>query len=483
MLFAGEPAGLDEALPDPVEDVCVLAKAAEQGDIKRFTELLETAAVKDLNAPQAQDRRGETETPFSLLLQSLRNNGVLGQDEKHAIYKAAEAGADWSSCSRTTGINGSMDPFRLLLQLLIELKILGTNSADELIDLAISTGARWRRCPHGSQISFSDEWVSLNNWGIHQPVMTLLFEGGGTMFSNVVQIAMRHDLLGTPDGQALLEFCYARGARWDIRDGWNQTSFLELLECALQHRRRELCGKRSIEDNLKVVRGILECQQDSHNLWNGSEVREKGDACETTFYYMLRALAEAGLVGLSIARQYISTAEEFGAKWDAIAWNYSPPWGIYEKGKLTNFHSLVDLLGHAGCLEHPDTVTILSRALEFGADFAVDDHRPPGRRRIVAHIPNLLWTCRRQMLVLIALLSHDRAITGPDDVGAALNWLALLVKRQHGPAISLKVGHPVVRLVFSFLPRVPPVLGYDFKTEGRGGRSFQRRHRSAEEGL
>lgn len=49
------------------------------------------------------------------------------------------------------------------------------------------------------------------------------------------------------------------------------------------------------------------------------------------------------------------------------------------KGKLTNFHSLVDLLGHAGCLEHPDTVTILSRALEFGADFAVDDHRPPGR--------------------------------------------------------------------------------------------------------
>lgn len=25
------------------------------------------------------------------------------------------------------------------------------------------------------------------------------------------------DLLGTPDGQALLEFCYARGARWDIR--------------------------------------------------------------------------------------------------------------------------------------------------------------------------------------------------------------------------------------------------------------------------
>lgn len=117
---------------------------------------------------------------------------------------------------------------------------------------------------------------------------------------------------------------------------------------------------------------------------------------ETTFYYMLRALAEAGLaaqqhwqtqlwhkmvwtddvrlcrcyvrlcrclqillvdsfvfqtypypyikeecqenygwsdieVGLSIARQYISTAEEFGAKWDAIAWNYSPPWGIYEK--------------------------------------------------------------------------------------------------------------------------------------------------------
>ena len=42
------------------------------------------------------------------------------------------------------------------------------------------------------------------------------------------------------------------------------------------------------------------------------------------------------------------------------------------------------------------------------------------------------------MLVLIALLSHDRAITGPDDVGAALNWLALLVKRQHGPAISLK---------------------------------------------
>ena len=48
------------------------------------------------------------------------------------------------------------------------------------------------------------------------------------------------------------------------------------------------------------------------------------------------------------------------------------------KGRLTKFHSLVDELG-AGRVQHPDAVSILSQALEFGADFAVDDPEPPGR--------------------------------------------------------------------------------------------------------
>ena len=65
------------------------------------------------------------------------------------------------------------------------------------------------------------------------------------------------------------------------------------------------------------------------------------------------------------------------------------------------------------------------------------------RKRFVANIPQLLWSCRREALTLIALLSSDRAIVGENDtsqVSEVLKWLALLAKRQQTAKNVVQVG-------------------------------------------
>lgn len=50
--------------------------------------------------------------------------------------------------------------------------------------------------------------------------MRRAFEGGSTMFADVVEIFVRYDLFGTPQGDELLELCYQHGADWMEVDGW-----------------------------------------------------------------------------------------------------------------------------------------------------------------------------------------------------------------------------------------------------------------------
>ena len=53
---------------------------------------------------------------------------------------------------------------------------------------------------------------------------------------------------------------------------------------------------------------------------------------------------------------------------------------------MTNFHSLVDQLGHAGVLGHPDAVDVLMLALENGADYGILSR--------AGNLHHLLW-CNR----------------------------------------------------------------------------------------
>lgn len=501
MLFAGAP-GLDEALPEDVEEtLSELGEKAWEGDFEQYIAVLGASSdpAKELNTPKDVLNFSRI-TPFCLLLERIYMDGTLskGQAAAAAFRKSVEAGADWRESFARGQSSTAVYPFALLLRSLIREKKVGSAMASELIALALASGARWVNqdgppafadcflfldllkafCEFGTWDAASLQLLADSLQGVashgQRPVMCKLFEGGGTMFSNVVTIAMRHDLFGTEAGDALLNFCYAHGARWECTDGWNQSAFLELISCAVTSRRCR--GKRSREENFQVVKGILEREKDPARLWNVTEDRGAQDqACESTFYEMLLTLSEEGLVGQPLARAYIFLAESYGARWDGIAWNYSPPWEVYQKGRLTNFHRLVDRLGPL--CHHPDGLSILSGAVEAGADFAIDDPNLPGRKRYVANLPRLLWAPRRQLLRRLALLRAQRAEA--DGVEA---WLARLA-RSAGE--RWQVGHPIVRLVFSFLPRVPAVLGYDFSTRGYGGppRTMEARPRSAEEGF
>ena len=117
---------------------------------------------------------------------------------------------------------------------------------------------------------------------------------------------------------------------------------------------------------------------------------------------------EHGHVGQPIAREYIRHAENTGARWDSIHWNYGP-WRICGKGRMTFFHSLIDELGHKRALQLPDAVDLVALALENGADYAIDDPDPPLEDRVVADVPELVWAQRRDTIRLLVLLALGRA--------------------------------------------------------------------------
>eukprot|EP00434_Breviolum_minutum_P011846 symbB.v1.2.010451.t1/scaffold669.1/size295035/2 len=515
-------AGLDAALPEDVKDtLSPLGEAAWKGEFQEFAALLEASPnpAKDLSESKKDVAGFYRVTPFSLLLERIyRDVGTFSgaQGAKEAIRSAASFGADWmDDFARSTAWSKSIYPIAILLRILINEKVMGTAEADDFISLAFSTGARWvtkdftdygpnfqgtflfhdllaalcesKTLSASSSLKLLEESLHGITWTTddgNEAAMRILYEGGGTMFSNVVDLAMRTDLLGTPDGDVLLNFCYKHGATWDLLDGWNQSAFLELLECAMGGRRS--VGQRSKEEMFQVVKGVVENHQDPGNLWNSKQDRTIGEASESTFYDMLRGLGRQGLVGVPLGRQYIALAEATGAKWENVAWNYHPPWTVHQKGRLTNLHSLVDDLRDASFT--PDGISILHNALTVGgADFAVDDPNPPGPRRFVVNIPKLLWAARRQTLLLVALLCNDRAsLDGavPDGAAHAVVWLAQLAKRQQCEEEPLKVGHPVLRLVMSFLQKVPLVLGYDSTTQGsRQVIKREKRQRTEEEGL
>ena len=51
-------------------------------------------------------------------------------------------------------------------------------------------------------------------------------------------------------------------------------------------------------------------------------------------------------------------------------------WKIFQIGRASTFHLLVQDLAVAGTLDHPDGVDIVARALENGADYRIDDPEP-----------------------------------------------------------------------------------------------------------
>ena len=104
------------------------------------------------------------------------------------------------------------------------------------------------------------------------------FEGGSTMFSDVVEICVRYDLFETEQGEKLLELCSAHGADWMHVDGWGQTAFRSLLDCCLTSREARR-GRRSTLENVKVVRGVLERHPEPWKLWNGTEKRGDNEPC------------------------------------------------------------------------------------------------------------------------------------------------------------------------------------------------------------
>lgn len=58
----------------------------------------------------------------------------------------------------------------------------------------------------------------------------------------------------------------------------NQTAFRSLVNNCLTTR-PALRGRRSNEENLKVIRGVLESYPEPQKLWNGTEQRSKNEAC------------------------------------------------------------------------------------------------------------------------------------------------------------------------------------------------------------
>jgi len=463
----------DDAPPNPEADDAVLralSKLQEDGDLEKFLE------VKSDLSQQIQIAAYRSKTPFAALLEGLTKSKRLCSPSGMAAIKRAvsEFGALWT-----------VQTFGQLLRGLIELRAVAQGR--ELVDFAIATGARWGQDGHvvfRGDFAFElmvpllldadllDEPASTEllerslTECEQQNVMGVLLEGGGTVFSELVCAAVSYGILGTPKGDALINLAMEHGADWACLDGWNGTPFEEVTRLALKSNPRR---KTTIspEAALAYARKILQSHEKSGLLWNGSMNRtEHGDKeSQGAFGVLLRTLAREKRVGQPICREFLKLAEETGARWDAIHWNYTSAGGT-QLGNLSTFHFLVQDLALSGALEHPDGVDMVARALENGADYRMDDPKPPGPKRIAVDIPGLVWGCRRETVRMLALLSSGRAFpcepAGREgDLVSSLVALAQFVKAaQHTSA--LQVRHPIVKSILGFLPRVPQVLGYEF---------------------
>jgi len=462
----------DDAPPNPEPDDAVLralSKLQEDGDLEKFLE------VKSDLSQQIQIAAYWSKTPFAALLEGLTKSKRLCSPSGMAAIKRAvsEFGALWT-----------VQTFGQLLRGLIELRAVAQGR--ELVDFAIATGARWGQDGHvvfRGDFAFElmvpllldadllDEPASMEllerslTECEQQNVMGVLLEGGGTVFSELVCAAVSYGILGTPKGDALINLAMEHGADWACRDGWNGTPFEEVTRLALKSNPRR---KTTIspEAALAYTRKILQSHAKSGLLWNGSMNRtEHGDKeSQGAFGVLLGTLAREKRVGQPICREFLKLAEETGARWDAIHWNYTSAGGT-QLGNLSTFHFLVQDLALSGALEHPDGVDMVARALENGADYRMDDPKP-SPKRIAVDIPGLVWGCRRETVRLLALLSSGRAFpcepAGREgDLVSSLVALAQFVKAaQHTSA--LQVRHPIVKSILRFLPRVPQVLGYEF---------------------
>ncbi|CAE6914804.1 unnamed protein product [Symbiodinium sp. CCMP2592] len=462
----------DPPKPGPDDAVLrALSQLQEDGDLEKFLE------VKVDLSQQIQIAPYRSKTPFEALLEGLTKSKRLCSPSGMAAVKRAvsEFGAPWT-----------VQTFGQLLCDLIELRAVAQGR--ELVDFAIATGARWGQDGHvvfRGDFAFElmvprlldadllDEPASMEllerslTECEQQNVMGVLLEGGGTVFSELVYGAVSYGILGTPKGDALINLALEHGADWACLDGWNGTPFEEILRLALKSNPRQ---KTTIspEAALAYTRKVLQNHAKPGLLWNGSKNRTEHGHQEShgAFSLLLRTLVQEKRVGQPISREFLRLAEETGARWDAIHWNFTSACGIYQLGCLTTFHLFVQDLALSGALEHPDGVDMVARALENGADYRIDDKKPPGPKRIAVDIPGLVWGCRRETVRLLALLSSGRAFPceppGQEgDLVSSLVALAQFVKAaQHTSA--LQVRHPIVRSILGFLPRVPQVLGYEF---------------------
>ncbi|CAE7889103.1 unnamed protein product [Symbiodinium necroappetens] len=467
--------------PDPNDSVIkALLQLQEDGDLTSF---LEVAAV-DLNQDIAVAKYRKT-TPFDALLNGLRKSESLATASGlETIRLAVSLGAQWTVPS-----------FLKLLRGLIELRAVNGAQGRELLDFALQTGARWdpgedepvsrdevafqAMVPLLLEAELLDEPASMELLERSlaecrlQNVMGVRLEGGGNIFSHLVGDAVCWGVLGTPKGDALIDLAMAHGADWASLDGWSLTPFEEIPRLAL---RRDPKHKTpmSPEAALAYARKVLQGHPQPGLLWNGTrKTRTEEDPFESqgALLPLLRTLAEQKRVGEAISRKWLKMADETGAKWDAIHWKCCRKqqvfnlnlmkWKIWQIGRVSTFHSLVQDLAVAGALDHPDGVDIVARALENGADYRIDDPEPPGPKRLPVDIPELVWSWRRETVRLLALLASGRAVPKSGDLVASLVALAQFVQGA-AHASALQVRHPIVESILGFLPRVPPVLGYEF---------------------
>ncbi|CAE7623984.1 unnamed protein product [Symbiodinium sp. CCMP2456] len=447
-----------------------LLQLQEDGDLAKFLKV-----KSDLNQ-EIETSKFRSTTPFAALLGGLTKAKCLSSPSGTAAIRRAvsEFGARWT-----------VTTFGQLLKGLIELRAVAQGR--ELVDFAVATGAPWGQDGHVvfrgdyafqamvpllMEAELLDEPASMEllersvTECEQKNFMGVLLEGGGTVFSELVSDLVSYGILGTPKGDALINLAMEHGADWACLDGWNQTPFEDITRLPLKsnptfNKRRKTTI--SPEAALAYARKVLQNHPRPGLLWNGSKNRtEHGDQeSQGAFQPLLRTLAEEKRIGQPISREFLKMAEETGARWDAIHWNFTAPWG-----GLSTFHSFVQHLAQAGALQHPDGVDMVARALENGADFRMNNPKALGPRHIAVDIPGLVWGHRRETVRLLGLLASGRALPcepadREGDLVASFVALAQFVQAaQH--ASALQVRHPIVESILGFLPRVPQVLGYEF---------------------
>lgn len=242
-----------------------------------------------------------------------------------------------------------------------------------------------------------------------------------------------------------------------MQDAWLESPFQGLVTSIFSNRRQ--LSQHTVEEGYHILRGILAQNSAPESLWNTNPDRAASHYRETPLFDLVHQICRCGYIEHPLVDKFFTLAEETGARWDLIGWNRMR-WNIHEKGRMTSFHDVIDSLGNAGAeFRSPAVISLLSRAVETGADWVIDDPNPPGRRRCTANVEELLLLHRRCFLRLARLLREERATAKPisaDDEDQELVWVVKALVW-----LSPEKRKPFASQVLAFLPRVPPVLGYD----------------------